>query len=83
VFSAVNPIGKGISHQMNVRQKIAVGITDIVILVELCVSLYISSNDPENYSSVFFKYFFTMLIPTLVFARISIKRLGSGESFQP
>jgi hypothetical protein len=68
---------------MNIRQKIAVGITDIAILVELCVSLYIASHDPENYSSVFFKYFFTMLVPTLVFAKISIKRLGLGESFQP
>ncbi|MEM5788728.1 MAG: hypothetical protein AAGU11_15570 [Syntrophobacteraceae bacterium] len=65
---------------MNFQQKIAVGVTDIAILVELAVSLYFSNKDPDNFTSVFLKYFFTMLIPTLILAKISIRRLGTAES---
>ncbi len=65
---------------MNFHQKIAVGITDIAIIAELCVSLYLSNLDPENFSSVFVKYFFIMLIPTLILAKIFIKRLGAEDT---
>ncbi len=65
---------------MNLHQKIAVGVTDIVILAELSLSLYVANSDLDNFSSLFFKYFFCMLVPTLILAKISIKRLGSKES---
>ncbi|MFZ2448497.1 MAG: hypothetical protein WAW37_19225 [Syntrophobacteraceae bacterium] len=64
---------------MNFHQKITVGITDVVILVELSVSLYLANQDPENYASVFCKYFFSMLVPTLILAKIFIRKLGAGE----
>jgi hypothetical protein len=65
---------------MNIQQKIAVGITDIAVLAELCASLYLANSDLDNFSSLFFRYFFSMMAPTLVFASISIWRLGSRES---
>jgi hypothetical protein len=65
---------------MNIEQKIAVGITDIVVLAELCGSLYWANRDMENFTALFFKYFFILLIPTLILAKILIKRLGSLES---
>lgn len=65
---------------MNIEQKIAVGITDVVILGELCGSLYWASRDPENFTALCFKSFFILLIPTLILAKIFIKRLGSRES---
>jgi len=61
---------------MNFHQKIVVGLTDIAVLAELSVSLFIANKDIENFSSVFFKYFFLMLAPTLVLAGVFIKRLG-------
>ncbi len=67
---------------MNLQQKIAVGITDIAILGELCLSLYMANRDLDNYSSIFFKYFFTMLIPTIIFAIVFIKRLAEPECQQ-
>ncbi len=65
---------------MNLQQKIVVGIVDIAVLAELSGSLYIANQDIDNLSSVFFKYFFMMLIPTLVLAVLFLRRLGSGES---
>jgi len=65
---------------MNFHQKIAIGVVDIAVLVELCLSLYFSNKDLENFTALFFKYFFTMLVPTLILAKVFIKRLGSAES---
>ncbi|MEN6440448.1 MAG: hypothetical protein ABFD97_17885 [Syntrophobacter sp.] len=65
---------------MNSQQKIAIGIVDVAVLAELCLSLYISNKDIDNFTPLFFKYFFSMLVPTLILAKVFIKRLGSGES---
>lgn len=64
---------------MNIQQKIAVGITDIAVLTELCISMYVANMDLDNFSSLFFKYFFSMLAPTLIVAWLSIRRLGDEE----
>jgi hypothetical protein len=65
---------------MNIKQKMAVAVIDILILVELCVSMYFAVKNPDNFTSVFFKYFFGMLIPTLIIGKIILKRLGSDET---
>jgi hypothetical protein len=64
---------------MNFRQKVAVAILDIVVIAELCVSMYVASHDPENLTPVFLKNFLTMVIPTLLLARVVIPRLRSKE----
>lgn len=64
---------------MNIQQKIAVGITDIAVLTELCISMYFANMDLDNFSSVFFRYFLSMLAPTLIVAWVSIRRLGGAE----
>lgn len=64
---------------MNIQQKIAVGVTDIAVLAELSVSLFLANKDLENFSSIFFKYFFSMLVPTLMIGVFSIRRLGTAE----
>jgi hypothetical protein len=65
---------------MNIEQKIAVGVIDVIVLAELCVSLYLANKDLENFTPLFFKYFFMLLIPTLILAWIFIKKFGSRES---
>ena len=47
---------------MNIQQKIAAGITDIAILAQLCLSLYLAHGDLDNFSSLFFTYFFSMTV---------------------
>lgn len=64
---------------MNMQQKITVGVVDIAILVELCVSIFVASRDPENLTSIFVKCFFAMLIPTLILAKVIIRKLRTEE----
>ncbi len=60
---------------MNFRQKVAVGVTDILVIGELCVSMYIAGQDPENLTPIFLKNFLCMLAPTLLLAKLTITRL--------
>jgi hypothetical protein len=64
---------------MNFRQKVAVAVLDIVVIAQLCVSMYWASQEPENLTLVFIKSFLTMVIPTLLLGRLVIKRLRSEE----
>lgn len=61
---------------MNLPQKIAVVILNLTILTELSFSLYLASQDQANLTAIFLKCFFTMLIPTVIAAKVLIKRLG-------
>lgn len=64
---------------MNLQQQMAVAVMDVALLVELCISMYFAHKNQENLTPVFFKYFLIMVIPTLVLARIVVKRLRSRE----
>lgn len=65
---------------MNFRQKLAIAVIDMMVLGELAFSLYLANLNPENFTVVFFKYFFGMLIPTLILARIVVKGLRTEET---
>jgi hypothetical protein len=65
---------------MNTRQKISVAIVDVLILIELGISMYRANKTPDLFTPIFIKTFFVLVIPTLVLARIVIKRLRTIES---
>jgi len=65
---------------MNTRQKIGVALLDVLILIELGISMYRANKTPDLFTPAFVKTFFVLLIPTLVLARIVIKRLRTIES---
>jgi hypothetical protein len=68
---------------MNLYQKLAVIITDILLIVELCISMYLCSQQtPENLTPTFIKSFALMCVPTLIIAKITIKRFRSPEDSQ-
>ncbi|SPD76419.1 conserved hypothetical protein [uncultured Desulfobacterium sp.] len=61
---------------MSWNQKLVVIITDILLILELCISMYLASRTtPELLTPVFMKSFFLMCIPTLVIAWVSVRRL--------
>lgn len=64
---------------LNFPQKISVAIMDILIIAELFLSIHWGQKDPENFTPLVFKYFFVMLVPTLIVARIVTKRLRTKE----
>jgi len=47
---------------------------NVLVLAELCIAMYIASQNPEEFQPVFFKVFFSLLVPTLILASIT-KRL--------
>lgn len=65
---------------MNTRQKIGVAVLDVLILIELGISIYLANKTPELFTPAFMKTFFVLAIPTLILARIVIKRLRTTES---
>ncbi len=65
---------------MNLQQKIVVIILDILLLVELCISMYFANKTPDMLTPVFIKYFFTMCIPSLILAKIGVRYFGSQEA---
>lgn len=64
---------------MNKRQKIALLIVNLVLIIELCLAIYLSSRDPENITPVFLQYFIFLIVPTFIISRFIIKRLRTKE----
>lgn len=57
----------------------AVGV-NLAVLSELCVAMaFAAQAPPENFTAVFFKVFFGLLVPTLLLAGIG-KRLLRGRA---
>jgi len=65
---------------MNARQKIGVVVLDVLILLELGISMYRANKTPDLFTPVFMMTFFVLVIPTLILAWIVIKRLRTIES---
>ncbi|MHC1742504.1 MAG: hypothetical protein AB9873_05670 [Syntrophobacteraceae bacterium] len=64
---------------MNFRQKVVIGIMDVLMIAELCVSMYLANQDQANFTPVFLKSFVVMVVPTLIAARIAVKWLRTVE----
>jgi hypothetical protein len=65
---------------MNTRQKIGVIALDVLVLIELVISIYRANQTPDLFTPIFMKTFFVLIIPTLILAWIVIKRLRTIES---
>ncbi len=61
-------------------RKIAVAVVDLVVLGQLTLSIYLASQDPENFTPLVFKYFFSMLLPTLAAAFVIIRKCFPKET---
>jgi len=64
---------------MNLRKMVVIGVIDVLVIAELCVSMYLANQDPENFTVAFVKSFVVMVLPTLIVARIAVKRLRKVE----
>lgn len=51
---------------------------NILVLAELCVAMYFSTQDMENMTAIFFKVFFSLLIPTII-GTIILRRILSAR----
>lgn len=51
---------------------------NVLVLAELCVAMYFGSQDMDNITPIFFKVFFSLLIPTIV-GTIIMRRILSAR----
>lgn len=56
----------------------AIGI-NILVITELTVAMYMASLQPDEFTPVFFKVFFSLLVPTLIGAFIGRRMIAKAE----
>ncbi len=65
---------------MNLQQKLVVIVLDVLLITEVCISMYLGNKTPDMLTPVFIKTFFMMCIPTLIIAKISVNCLRTKPS---
>jgi len=76
--------GEGIGCErnisMNLGQKLTIVIMDLLLILELCISMYLANRQPDAFTLVFMRSFLMMCVPTLILTKILVGRLRSGDS---
>jgi hypothetical protein len=76
--------GEGIGFErnisMNLAQKLTIVTMDLLLLLELCISMYLANRQPDAFTLVFMRSFFMMCVPTLILTKILVGRLRSRDS---
>jgi len=57
--------------ELSLPHVIRLVIVNVLVLVELCVAMFMANEHPEEFTPVFFKVFFALLVPTLILAAVS------------
>jgi hypothetical protein len=67
------PMGAGqhVRVEFSRTHIIRVVVVNVLVLVELCIAMYMANKNPDEFTPVFFKVFFSLLMPTLILASIS------------
>lgn len=53
---------------------------NVLVLAELCLSMYLAVSSTEDFTATFIKVFFGMLIPTLVIGALAKRRLRTQSA---
>jgi hypothetical protein len=70
----MDPINE-INMERSPRHWILVIAMNVLVLAELCLSMYLAVSSTEDFTATFIKAFFGMLIPTLVIGALAKRRL--------
>ncbi|MCU0559691.1 MAG: hypothetical protein MUD16_05795 [Desulfobacterales bacterium] len=62
----------------NPRHWLLAVVMNLLVLAELCVAMYLAAAAPDEFTAVFVKAFFGMLIPTLIAGRFLRRRLQAA-----
>lgn len=71
----MDPVNEIDVSNMTPRQWLVVIIMNVLVLAELCISMYLAAANPDEFTATFVKAFFSMLIPTLVIGVLAKRRL--------
>lgn len=64
---------------MNLPKVITVIIMDMLLLAEVAGSVYMANKNPNLFTPVFLKSFLIMVIPTLISAKLIIRKMEQKE----
>jgi len=64
---------------MNFKQRIVLIVMDMLILIELMLSIYLGYRNQENITIIFLKTYIPAVIITIIVGRVFIKKLRSQE----
>ena len=75
------PIGAGqpVQVTLSLPHFIRIAVINILVLVELCVAMYMAAQNPEEFTPIFFKVFFSLLVPTLILGIVSKRFIRPKE----
>jgi hypothetical protein len=62
---------------MNLTQKISIVFMDLLLIIELCISMHLATQNPDAFTLVFVRSFLMMCIPTLILTKVLVSRLRS------
>lgn len=65
--------------RMNGRQKLFILGIDLAILVELCVAMSAAAANPDAFTPVFMKTFFSAFLPTLALGIFGYRKLRAAQ----
>lgn len=68
---------------MNGRQKLFILGIDMAILIELCVAMSAAVANPDAFTPVFMKTFFSAFLPTLALGIYGYRKLRTAQSPLP
>ncbi|MDL2275505.1 hypothetical protein LJC22_05225 [Desulfosarcina sp. OttesenSCG-928-G10] len=69
-----------VSLTSDIRQKLFAVFINVLVIGELSVSMYFAHQAAARFTPVFFKIFFCLLLPTLVFAYIGRRALAKARA---
>ncbi|KJS30150.1 MAG: hypothetical protein VR64_17690 [Desulfatitalea sp. BRH_c12] len=65
-------------ERLNRKQRVVVVLMNVLLLIELTISMYLGQQDPANLTVVFLKTFLPMCVVTMVASRIVVRRLQAN-----
>lgn len=61
------------------RMRLFALLINVMVVSELCVAMYFAQQTPDRLTPVFFKVFFSLLVPTLVAAVVGRRLIAKAE----
>ena len=70
---------EGVEIASGLHRRILTVVVNLLVLTELFVAMYFAAKDMDTLTPVFFKVFFSLLVPTLVGAWVARRFLSRRE----
>jgi len=80
VFNSDAEMDTPVADSLNFRQKIVVIALDALLLVELCIAMYFANLAPDAFTPTFVKFFFSLLLPTVLSALFLLRRFKTRSA---